>query len=116
MQKKEFSLGLIKIHETVISQIASEAICEIEGVAKLSNNFRNNIYKLLGRKMDTPGIKVSTDNNQVKLDVFVIIRYGVSIPEIANKIQENVKVAVEKMTNLSLLDINVNIQGIERGK
>jgi len=116
MQKEEFNLGSIKIHKAVIAQIASEATCEIEGVAGLATDFKTGICKLLGRKKDVSGIKVDIDDNQVKLDICVIIKYGASIPEIANKIQENVKVAVEKMTNLSLLDININIQEVERRK
>ena len=116
MQKEESALGAIKIHKKVISQIASEAVLEIEGVIKLSNNFTNSISRLFSATKEASGIKVETNENNVKLDIYVIVQYGVNIPEIANKIQENVKIAVETMTNLSLQDIDVNIQGIERGK
>jgi len=115
MQEEKFSLGSIKIHKTVIAQIASEAICEIEGVVRLASDFRADIGKLFGKR-DTSGIKVDIDNNEVALDVFVIVEYGANIPKIASKIQDNVKAAIEKTTDLTLLDINVNIQGVERGK
>jgi uncharacterized alkaline shock family protein YloU len=45
----------------------------------------------------------------------LIIKYGFNIPEIASKVQENVRNALEKMTNLSIKDIHINIQSIERG-
>jgi len=49
------------------------------------------------------------------VEIPLIIKYGYNIPEIANRVQENVRLALEKMSNLSIKEINVNVQGIERG-
>jgi uncharacterized alkaline shock family protein YloU len=115
MQEEGLALGSIKISESVIAQIACAAVLEIEGVARLAGDFKTKIGKMLGKR-DIPGIKVVIEDNEVILEICAVIVYGHNIPEIASKIQEAVKIAVEKMTNLLVRDVNVNIQGIERGK
>ena len=116
MREEESTLGLIKIHREVLAQIAFETVREIEGVSRMVSSFKNTVTQLF-TKGNTPGIEVSIDkNNKIKLNIYVIVEYDTNIPEIANKIQGNVKIALEKMTNLSLIDINVSVQGVERRK
>jgi len=43
-----------------------------------------------------------------------VIKFGHNIPDVANKVQENVRVALEKMTNISVKDIDITIQAIEK--
>lgn len=108
-------LGAIRIHNKVVSSIASIATQEVEGVAKISSSLKSSILDLLGKKYHK-GIKVEIDkNNELKIDVPVIVKYGFNLPEIANKIQDSIRKAIEKMTDLSIKEININIQGIERG-
>jgi len=108
--------GMIRIHDNVIASIASVAACEIEGVKSVGRNFRTGILELIDRK-NLSAIKVEKDKNgDITLQIPLVIKYGVNIPEIANKVQENVRQALEKMTNLSIKDVNVNIQAIERGQ
>lgn len=108
-------LGIIRIHKNVIASIASLAAVEIEGVKRIGGDFKSGILELIGKK-SASAIKVIIDNNnEVRLEIPLIIKYGCSVPEIAGKVQENVRNALEKMTNLSVKDININIQGIERG-
>ena len=69
---------------------------------------------MMGRK-NSSGIKVEIDkNDEIKIEIPLIIKYGFNIPDIANKVQENVRNALEKMSNLSIKDININVQGIEK--
>jgi len=108
--------GMIRIHDNVIASIASVAACEIEGVKGIGKDFKAGILELLDRK-NLSVIKVEKDKNgDINLQIPLVIKYGVNIPEIANKVQENVRQALEKMTNLSIKDINVNVQAIERGQ
>ena len=46
-------------------------------------------------------------------DLYMIVEYGVQIPEVAWNVQENVKKSVETMTGLSVVEVNIYIQGIE---
>lgn len=117
MHKEESrtDLGVIRIHKNVIASIASMAACEIEGVKRVGGDFKSGILALIGKK-SLSAIKVEIDKNEeVKVEIPLLIKYGFNIPDIANKVQENVHHALEKMTSLSIKDININVQGIERG-
>ena len=108
-------LGVLRIHKNVISSISSIAATEIEGVKRVGRGLKNGLLELLERNFFS-SIKVEfTKNEEVKIQIPLIIKYGYNIPEIANRVQENVRLALEKMSNLSIKEINVNVQGIERG-
>ncbi len=106
-------LGVLRIHKNVISSITSIAATEIEGVKRVGRD-KNNFLELLGKKFWAIKVDISK-NEEVKVDVPLVIKYGYNIPEVANRVQENVRLALEKMSNLSIKEINVNVQGIERG-
>lgn len=117
MQREESrtDLGTIRIHKNVIASIASLAANEIEGVKRVGRDFKSGILELVGKKSLT-AIKVEIDKNEeVKVNIPLVIKYGFNIPDIANRVQENIRNALEKMTNLSIKEININVQGIERG-
>lgn len=108
-------LGKINIYENVIASIVAIAAAEIEGVVKVGGNFKSIVFELFGRKNNTAGIKVDFDKNgHATISVPVIIKYGVNLPEIAGKIQENVKSSVERMSDVIIKDINIDIQSVER--
>lgn len=107
-------LGTIRIHKNVIASIASIAAMEVEGVKHIGTNLKSSIFELLGKR-DISAIKVEIDKNgEVTADVPIVIKYGVNIPETADRVQENIHKSLEKMTNLSIRNINVNVQGIEK--
>ena len=117
MQREESQtdLGTIRIHKNVIASIASIAAVEIEGVKRIGGDFRSGVLELIGKKA-LMAIKVDIDkNDEIRLEVPLVIKYGFNIPDIANKAQENIRNALEKMTNLSIKYININVQSIERG-
>jgi len=55
---------------------------------------------------------VEVGEREAAVDLFIIAEYGVRIPDVALKIQENVKRAIESMTGLDVVEVNVHIQGI----
>lgn len=108
-------LGTVRIHKNVIASIAALAASEVEGVKRVGGDFKSGIMELIGKKTSA-AIKVEFDkNNEVKLGISLIIQYGFNIPDIADEVQENVRSALEKMTSLSVKDININVQAIEKG-
>lgn len=116
MHKEESrtDLGTIRIHDNVIASIASLAATEIEGVKGVEKNFKSTIAELISKKKAV-AIKVEKDSNgEITIDVPLIVKYGYNIPEVANKVQESIRQALEKMTNLSIKDINIVVQGIEK--
>lgn len=108
-------LGVLRIHKNVISSISLIAATEIDGVKRVGRDLKSGLAELLGNKFFS-AIKVDISRNEeVKVQIPLVIKYGYNIPEIANRVQENVRLALEKMSNLSIKEINVNVQGIERG-
>jgi len=117
MNKEESrtDFGTVRIHKNVIVSIAGIAAGEIEGVKRLGGDFKSGLLEFVGRR-SAAAIKVDIDKNgEVKLEIPLVVKYGFNIPDIANSVQENVRGALEKMTNLSLKEININVQGIEKG-
>lgn len=107
-------LGAIRIHKDVIASIASLASLEIEGVKKIGGDLKASIYELFGKKQQK-GIHVEIDRNEeVIIRVPIVVKYGYNVTEIARKAQENIQQSLEKMTNLTLKEININVQKIEK--
>ena len=103
----------IKISDDVVSVIAGVAVSEVPGVAQMSGGFAGGISEVLsGKKNLAKGIKVETGEKETKIDVNIIVEYGVRIPDVAFEIQNKVKKAVENMTGLKVVEVNVHIQGV----
>lgn len=103
----------IQIADEVISVIAGKAVSEVNGVAGMAGGFAGGISEVLsGKKNLSKGIKVDVVEKQVKVDVNIIVEYGVRIPDVAFEIQNRVKKAVEAMTGLKVLSVNIHVQGI----
>ena len=103
----------IKIADEVVAVIAVKAVTEVQGVAEMSGGFAGGIGEVLsGKKNLAKGIKVIVTEKDAKIDVNIIVEYGLRIPEIAFEIQTKVKKAVETMTGLKVTEVNVHVQGV----
>lgn len=103
----------IKIADDVIAVIAGAAASEVPGVASMAGGFAGGISEVFsGKKNFAKGIKVEAGEKETKIDVNIIVEYGVRIPDVAFEIQNRVKKAVEGMTGLKVLDVNVHVQGV----
>ena len=103
----------VKISEDVVQIIAGIAAGEIEGVHGMSSSFASGIAELLGSKKSVSrGVKVEIRDNTVTIDMHIVVKYGVRIPDVAWNLQEKVKDEVETMTGLEVLQVNVHIDGI----
>lgn len=105
-------LGVVRINNDSIAAIASIAATEIRGVLRMGGGFKNTLYEILASKSNVKGVKIKMSDSDVRLEVHIIVEYGVDIPLIADHVQENVKHAVEKMTGLVLSEVNVIIDGV----
>ncbi len=104
--------GNVCISNDVVATIASITAQEIEGVYGMAGSLTGDFVELLGRKNPSKGVKVAIADREVTIDMFVIVDYGVKIPDVAWEIQEKTKNEVEAMTGLEVVAVNVNIEGI----
>lgn len=103
----------IKIADDVIAVIAGAAASEVPGVASMAGGFAGGISEVFsGKKNFAKGIKVEAGEKETRIDVNIIVEYGVRIPDVAFEIQNRVKKAVEGMTGLKVIDVNVHVQGV----
>ncbi|NMB23987.1 MAG: Asp23/Gls24 family envelope stress response protein [Firmicutes bacterium] len=110
--KDRSELGELRIANEVVGVIAGLAATEVEGVAGMSGGIAGGFAEMLGRRNLAKGVKVEVGEEQAAIDLFVIVEYGVRIPDVAWKIQENVKRAIEVMTGLEVVEVNVHVQGV----
>ena len=110
-QQTSDNYGKVTFADEVIAIIAGIAATEIPGVS-MSGGIAGDIVERLGKKNLSKGVKVEVGEKETAIDLFVVVDYGVRIPEVAWNIQENVKKAVENMTGLNVIEVNIHIQGV----
>ncbi|MBM7855489.1 putative alkaline shock family protein YloU [Desulfohalotomaculum tongense] len=108
----ENNLGSIRIADDVVGIIAGLAATEVPGVAGMSGGLGGGIAEMLGRKNLSKGVKVEVGQKEAAVDLYVIVDFGVRIPEVAANIQSNVKQAIEGMTGLTVVEVNIHVQGV----
>ncbi|MCA1054779.1 Asp23/Gls24 family envelope stress response protein [Rossellomorea aquimaris] len=106
-------LGKIEIAPEVIEVIAGIAASEVEGVSQMRGSFATGVVERLGKKNHGKGVKVELAEEGIIIDVYCIMKFGVSIPTVAQKIQDNIRQALSNMTALDADEVNVHIVGVQ---
>lgn len=109
---KKGVLGAVRIADEVVSIIAGLAATEVDGIAGMSGGLVGGIAEMLGKKNFAKGVKVEVGEKEAAIDLYIIVKYGVRIPDVALSVQENVKQAIETMTGLSVVEVNIHVQGV----
>ncbi len=105
-------LGEVQIADEVVAIIAGLAATELDGVDSMAGNITNELVGKLGMKNLSKGVKVDVTEDHVSVDLSLNLTYGYNIPEVSEAVQDRVKSAIENMTGLSVLDINIKIAGV----
>ena len=104
--------GTVKIANEVVAIIAGLAATEIDGVAGMSGGITGGITELLGMKNLSKGVKVEVGEKEAAIDIFIVVKYGFKISEVASSVQQKVKDTVETMAGLDAVEINVHVEGV----
>ena len=106
--------GSVMISEDVIVSIVTHAVAEVEGVVSISTKPAKELADMIGKNWGK-GMKINiSDDNTVTIDVDVIIGYGQSVVAIAGAVQASIIAAVQSMTGVDTVLVNVNVCGIAR--
>jgi uncharacterized alkaline shock family protein YloU len=112
--KNQNELGTIRISDEAIAVIAGLAALEIAGVASLAQGTVDGIAEMLGVKASQGrGVKVEVRNEEVTIEINLLIEFGVEIPSVCQKVQDNVRESVEDMTGLNVAMVNISVQGVK---
>ena len=106
-------MGSVTFADEVIAIIAGLAATEVKGVASMSGSMSSSINEMLGKKDHTKGVKVEVGKEEAAVDLYLTLTYGLSIPDTCRAVQENVKKAIETMTGLRVVEVNVHVQGVK---
>lgn len=110
--ERDSKLGEVKIADEVVAMIAGLAATEVEGVDSMAGNITNELVGKLGMKNLSKGVKVEVSEEHVSVDLSLNMKYGYSLPAVSEKVQERVRTAIETMTGLTVLEVNIKIAGV----
>lgn len=111
---KKTSLGQINISDNAIAILAGTTVNECYGVVgMISKNYLVDGYSALLKKENySKGVVIKNDKEGIKVDVYIVISYGVKVSEVVAQLQERVKYALEKTLNMDIASVNVHVEGI----
>ena len=104
--------GKVTCNKNILLSIINLATKEIAGVSSLCDNFGSGLKKLFSTNY-TNGVKVEYGKNGVIIDVYINVFAGYSVPDIAYKVQENIKNSISAMLDVNIDTINVHVQGVD---
>ena len=106
------AIGQVQIADEVVAIIAGLAASEVEGVASMAGNVTRDLIEKLGMKSLSKGVKITMDEDTVRVALAINIRYGYNVPSTCTKIQDKVKTAIETMTGLEVAEVNIKIVNV----
>ena len=109
--EEDDSKDSVSYKKNVVISIVSLATQEINGIASISRNSVSAIKSALSKNINR-GIIVDFENNLVHIDVFVNVKFGCSVKDVAFRVQENIKSSVESMTEYKVESVNVHVVGV----
>ncbi|KJB86770.1 membrane protein [Paenibacillus sp. E194] len=104
--------GNILISDDVVATIAGLAALETPGIAAMSGGLSDDWVKMLSGKNVQKGVSVKVGEVEAAIDLRVIVVYGMKIHEVCHQLQVNIRDAVQNMTGLSVVEINVNVEEV----
>ncbi|WP_370873519.1 Asp23/Gls24 family envelope stress response protein [Peribacillus cavernae] len=113
MNENNNGLGKVEIAPEVIEVIAGIAAGEVEGVAHMRGGFASGVVERLGKKNHGKGVKVDLSGEGIRVDLYCVMKFGVSIPSVAQEVQDNIREALLNMTALQADEVNIHVVGIQ---
>ena len=105
-------MGNVNISEDVIVTISNIAANEIEGVAGVYSGIADALMEIFRGKKFNKGVSVVLEEEKISVTIIIDVEYGRIIPEVAKKVQENIKNAIESMTEREVNEVNVHVHGV----
>jgi len=106
-------LGKITIKDEVLADLAGLTCTRCYGIVGMaSQSFHEGVAELLGRESLRKGVRLRRRDDAVSFDLYVIVKAGLNIVEVAHNLIEQVRYVVETCTGLKVDDVQVHVQGV----
>lgn len=114
MIEKNTNMGNINIALDVVATITGGAATECYGVVGMASQkkLKDGFYELLRKENYTKGIVVTNKDEDLILDLYVILGYGIKMTEILFEVQKKVKYVVESTLDINVEAVNIYVQGV----
>jgi len=111
--RKRNSLGEIIISDEVLATLAGISAMECYGIVGMAaKRPTDGLVELLGLENLSRGVKVYTQDNEVYINLYIIVEYGISIATVAKNVMETVKYNIENFTGMSVKRVDINVEGV----
>jgi uncharacterized alkaline shock family protein YloU len=104
--------GSVNISEDVIAIIAWEAMREVEGFGGPAAGIPGDLAELIGRRSASRGVRITSEEKSVAVDVYITVRFGYSVTKVSRDIQEAIAKSVRDMTGVAVSAVNVSVTGV----
>lgn len=108
----QLEMGIIKIADDVVAKVAGMATLETPGIAAMSGGLSDGFAKRLSGKNVQKGVTVEVGQLEAAIDLRIIVLYETPIHEVCRMLQQNVREAVENLTGLKVVEVNVKVEGV----
>jgi len=107
------SLGETSISDEVLAMLAGISAIECYGIVGMaSKRATDGLVELLGSDNLSRGVKVVSQGNEVSIELYIIVEYGISIATVAKNVMETVKYNVENLTGVTVKKVNITVEGV----
>ena len=103
--------GALRIADKALAQLAQEACLSVEGVAAMDTGFGSSLSSMIGLE-DAAGVHVSIRDNKASVSLYILVRHGIRVPELALHVQEKVKEVLTETGGVAVSNVDINIEGI----
>ena len=116
MAKDIFSeeyIGQIKISPHILCSCIATIVNEFEGIISIDKESSEKTLDILSRDIaTTDGVRITKKDDNVVIDIYVVVEYGVKIPQLAWELQKKIQSEIKDMTGVEVEDINIHIEGV----
>lgn len=108
-------LGNITISENVIASLAGIATTECYGIVGMSSTrkVKDGLAEIIHRENIERGVEVKIIDNEIEINLYIVVSYGIKISEVSNSVIERVNYTIEKFIGIKASKINVYVQGVQ---
>ncbi len=103
----------LKVSEGVLATIAATTACDVQGVQSMAPTPKKDLRRILGKKGEGNGVSIVFAQDGATVEVNLVVRYGCKVNEVAATVQKRVKEAIETMTGIRVLRVDVVVAGLK---
>lgn len=106
--------GTVNIANDVLADIAGFATLECYGIVGMASpSLRDGVAQLLSREKLRKGVQISTGDDGVKVDLYVVIEHGTNLTEVSHNLADRVRYVLTSMADVVVDAVDVHVQGIK---